>query len=103
MIAARDEMVERLGFERAAINAFYDLWSQHIHILPLSFYCMEPGGRGSGFENEIDRAYIGRSLIMCAGILKRATDGNEREFPDAVAVRRGARSTFRPGLRVNRP
>lgn len=44
-IDTRDQMLTKAGFVKSQFDVIYDLWSQHIHILPLSFYRMEPNGR----------------------------------------------------------
>lgn len=101
MISSRDEMLESMGKDRAAFNVMFDLLSQHTHILPLSFYRIEPQGRGTGLENEADRNYIGAGLTMCAEILKTATDKIVEAFPDVAPVRQGRQSKFSPGPAEN--
>lgn len=101
MISSRDEMLESMGKDRSAFNVMFDLLSQHTHILPLSFYRIEPEGRGTGMENEADRNYIGVGLAMCAEILKSATDKIVEAFPDVAPVRQGKQSKFSPGPKEN--
>lgn len=48
MIDTRDEILAKVDFEKGQYGALYDLWSQHVHILPISFYRMEANGRGTG-------------------------------------------------------
>lgn len=102
-IDTRDEMLAKVGFEKGQFDALYDLWSQHVHILPLSFYRMEPNGRGTGLENKADRTYMFQALSICTGILSQATDLVEHEFPDVGSVRKGVKSTFSPGPLKNKP
>lgn len=102
-IDTRDEMLAKVGFEKGQFDGLYDLWSQHVHILPLSFYRMEPNGRGTGLENDSDRGYMFQALGICARVLKGATDLMEKQFPDVGAVRRGVKSTFSPGPAENKP
>ncbi|AOF84685.1 hypothetical protein BSY239_2906 [Hydrogenophaga sp. RAC07] len=102
-IDTRDEMLAKVEFEKGQFDALYDLWSQHIHILPLSFYRIEPNGRGTGLENDTDRTYIAQALEICATVLTNATDMMEEQFPDVAPVRRGMKSTFSPGPAGNRP
>lgn len=102
-IDTRDQMLTKVGFEKGQFDAMYDLWSQHIHILPLSFYRMEPNGRGTGLENDTDRSYIAGALEMCSRALVSATDLMEGEFPDVASVRQGVKSTFSPGPAQNKP
>jgi hypothetical protein len=101
MIQSRDEALPKAGFERGHFNAIFDLLSQHTHILPLSFYRMEPDGRGSGIENRTDRSYIGLAFNICASVLTSAADRLQEVFPDVAHVRRGISSPFSPGPRLN--
>jgi hypothetical protein len=103
MVDSRDSMLAKVGFEKGEFNALYDLWSQHIHILPMSFYRMEPEGRGTGLENDTDRDYITQALELSASILSEATNRMVEQFPDAAKVRKGVESTFSPGPASNRP
>lgn len=103
MIDSRDEMLARVGFEKGQFDALYDLFSQHMHILPLSFYRMEANGRGTGVDNPTDRAYIAEALRIGASILVVATDKMVEEFPDVACVRKGVKSTFSPGPKENVP
>ena len=102
-IDTRDEMLAKVGFEKGQFDALYDLWSQHVHILPLSFYRMEPNGRGTGLENDTDRSYISQALEICSGVLSDATDLVVERFPDVESVRQGVKSTFSSGPTENKP
>jgi hypothetical protein len=103
MIDTRDEMLAKVGFAKGQFDALYDLWSQHVHILPISFYRIEPNGRGTGIENEPDRSYIAQALDIGASVLTDATDKLVGQFPDTAGVRKGTKSTFSPGPVENRP
>lgn len=103
MIDSRDELLAKVGLVKGHFDALYDLWSQHIHILPLSFYRIEPNGRGTGLENDSDRAYIAQALELCAAILVECTDRMVEQFPDTAVMRNGIKSTFSPGPTANRP
>lgn len=102
-IDTRDEMLAKAGFEKGQFDAIYDLWSQHIHILPMSFYRMEVNGRGTGLENDTDRSYIAAALEICSVLLTEATDSIVEQFPDIASVRQGENSTFSPGPAKNKP
>lgn len=102
-IETRDEGLAELGFSKGQFDGIFDLLSQHTHILPLSFYRLEPNGRGTGIENETDRGYISFTLGMCSGLLKAATDKVVAQFADIVDVRKGIDSKFSPGPVSNRP
>lgn len=103
MVDSRDAMLAKVGFEKDQFDAIYDLLSQHIHILPMSFYRIEPNGRGTGIENDTDRAYTAQALELCTSVLAAATDRMVEQFPDAVAARKGTNSTFTPGPTSNQP
>lgn len=103
MIDSRDEMLAKVGFSKGEFDALYDLWSQHVHILPMSFYRIEPNGRGTGVENSTDRSYIAQAMEIGAAVLTESTDRMVEQFPDVADVRRGVKSTFSPGPRENRP
>ncbi|AVG14844.1 hypothetical protein CFN79_02640 [Chromobacterium vaccinii] len=102
-IDTREEMLAKVGFEKGQFDALYDLWSQHIHILPLSFYRIEPNGRGTGIENSVDRAYMFQALEICSGVLTQATELVVQQFPDVASARKGVKSTFSPGPAENKP
>lgn len=102
MIDSRDEMLAKVGFEKGQFDAIYDLWSQHVHILPISFYRIEPNGRGTGLENDPDRSYIAQAMEMCAAVLAEATERMVEQFPDAADARQGLKSEFSPGPSENR-
>lgn len=101
MISARGELLERLGINKGGYDAIYDLWSHHIHILPISFYRLEPSGRGTGVENETDRTYMAEALQVGSAILVSATDLMVNQFPDTASTRRGIESAFSPGPTEN--
>jgi hypothetical protein len=96
-------MLAKVGFEKGQFDALYDLWSQHVHILPLSFYRIEPNGRGTGLENSVDRAYMFQALEVCSEVLTEATDLVVQQFPDVASVRKGMKSAFSPGPAENKP
>lgn len=103
MIESRDEMLIKVGFKKGMFDTLYDLWSQHIHILPLSFYRTEPNGRGTGLENDADRSYISHSLEIGTAVLIDSTNMLVDNFPDVAHVRQGVKSTFSPGPKKNLP
>lgn len=103
MIDGRDQIIDALGFSKNQFDALYDLWTQYVHIQPLSFYRMEPNGRGSGLENETDKTYTIQAFELCAAILSEATDRMIENFPDTADVRKGIKSKFQPGPVSNCP
>lgn len=102
-IETRDEGIAELGFSKGHFDGIFDLLSQHTHILPLSFYRLEPNGRGTGVENDTDRSYIAFTLGLCSEQLKSATDKIVTQFPDITDVRKGLDSKFSPGPKSNLP
>lgn len=103
MITDRFEMLDKLGWDRKIFRALYDLLSQHAHILPMSFYRIEPNGRGTGVENPTDRGYIMMMLETCAAALSDCTDKLVAAFPDTGPRRQGKKSRFTHGPIGNRP
>lgn len=103
MVPSRIEMLDKIGWDRKHFRAIFDLLSQHAHILPLSFYRLEPNGRGTGLENPTDRSYLHMTLLMCAEVLEKCTSEMVGAFPDTAASRRGKKSRFSPGPRGNLP
>lgn len=99
----RAQLVEMVRMEKGEFDVLWDLWSQHSHIHPISFYRMEANGRGSGLENDADRSYLTTAMLICAGILEAATDKVVEVFPDVAAVRQGLNSKFSPGPKSNQP
>lgn len=99
----RAQLVEMVGMKKAQFDVIWDLWSQHSHIHPMSFYRMEANGRGSGLDNDADRSYLTTALLICTEILKVATDKMVEAFPDVANVRQGLDSKFSPGPKGNRP
>lgn len=103
MIESHDQVLATVGFPKNQFDAMYDLWTQHLHILPMSFYRMESNGRGTGLENGTDGAYITQTLEICSAFLSDATDCMVEHFPDAADSRKGIESRFQPGPQLNCP
>lgn len=99
----REQLLGSIDMSKAHFDAWWNHFSQHAHILPLSFHRMEPNGRGSGIENETDRDYIKSALDLGGQLLKGATDRVVELFPDVAAHRRGVASVFSPGPAANAP
>lgn len=97
----RAQLVEMVGMNKVQFDVIWDLWSQHSHIHPMSFYRMEANGRGSGLENDTDRAYLTTAMLICGGILEAATESMVEAFPDVAGVRQGVDSKFSPGPKAN--
>jgi hypothetical protein len=103
LIPTRDEMLLRAGWEKKTFYGYWDLLSQYAHVLPISFFRMEPNGRGTGLENDTDKAYLSSMMGFCAESLAKATDMMVSAFPATAAARQGLKSKFDPGPRSNRP
>jgi hypothetical protein len=101
MIDSRDERLEKLRIAPRTFNVLWDLLSQNTHILPLSFYRLEPNGRGTGLENITDRSYLTRFLTIAAETIEETTNLMVGAFPDTADVRKGVKSGFSPGPRSN--
>lgn len=103
MIPNRDEMLEKVEWDKKTFYFFWDLLSQYAHVLPVSFYRIEPNGRGTGIENDCDKCYIALAMQMSTDAMVDATDMLAALFPGTADVRKGAKSKFSPGPRANRP
>lgn len=103
MIYPRDELVLKYELDKKVFDNMFDILSNYIHILPISFYSHEPNKRGSGLFNDADLGY----LCMCLGIvitlIGRCNDRLVSHFPDAQVCRKGKKSTFSPGPKSNLP
>ncbi|WP_338923829.1 hypothetical protein V0M98_37100 (plasmid) [Pseudomonas silesiensis] len=102
MIPNRDEMLEKVGWDKKSFYSTWDLLSQYAHVLPVSFYRIEPNGRGTGIENDCDKCYIAVAMQMSAVSIVIATDLLVEAFPGTAEVRKGTKSKFSPGPRANR-
>lgn len=103
MIDSRDQILDALGYPKNHFDALYDLWTQHLHVLPMSFYRMEPNGRGTCLENSTDSAYLIQAFEVCAALLSDATDCMVEHFPEAADSRKGIESKFQPRPVTNCP
>lgn len=102
-IPTRNELLDELEIEKAWFHMVWNLLSQYTHVLPMSFYRIEPNGRGSGLDNDTDRSYIRLALEVGSEYLKAAVDLMVEAFPDAAGVRKGIDSKFSPGPARNVP
>jgi hypothetical protein len=73
-ILKQDEILQRMGAEPAHWRGLYRFFSSHAHSFPLAYYRMAEHGRGHGFENYVDKGYMGGALEHCAIILSTCTD-----------------------------
>jgi hypothetical protein len=102
-ISTRDDQIAELGWNKREFYSLWHLLSQYTHILPLSFYRLEPNGRGTGIANDFDRAYIYLMLDLCTKVLNACVDRIVESFPDTASARTGIDSKFSPGPSRNRP
>ena len=103
MIPTRDIMLESICIDVGFFNGLFDLLSNYTHVLPMSFYRMEPNGRGTGMSNDADLGYTTLSLIISSELLGAATDRMVELFPFTKKYRQGLNSRFSPGPKENRP
>lgn len=99
----RDELVKSAGWDTKQFNAYFDLLSQNTHILTMSFYRMEPEGRGTGIENDSDRSYMATAMLVCSAAIQGQIDRLIELFPDIKSARSGINSKFSPGPKANLP
>lgn len=103
MAYTRDALLDELGWERKPFYMLWNLLSQYTHVLPVSFYRMEPNGRGTGLNNDFDRSYIRMALVVCETRLRDCVDLIVGAFPEAAEARKGLDSKFSPGPMRNVP
>lgn len=82
LFLSQDEILERLGEDRALIRRIYEMLSAHTHSLPLSFYSGREDDRGRGVENLPEKRYMAQSLEFLTRILARATTAYLSVFPE---------------------
>jgi hypothetical protein len=102
-IGSRDELLASVDWDPKQFNAYFDLLSQHTHILTMSFYRMESEGRGTGIENETDRGYMTVAMKLCTAVIQSEMERLCELFPDVQPLRAGINSKFSPGPRSNLP
>lgn len=102
-ITNRDELIKSVGWDAKQFNAYFDLLSQHTHILTMSFYRMEPNGRGTGIENETDRGYMTVAMVFCTSVIQDEIERLVELYPDVAPARQGINSKFSPGPVANLP
>ena len=98
----RDQLIELVGMDKKTFDTWWDLFSQHSHIHPVSFYRNEPNGRGSGLECDPDRRHLAIAMLISAVVLEATTEKMIELFPDVAWVRKGVHSKFSPGPKANR-
>lgn len=98
----RAQLVELVGMDKTGFDILWDLWSQHSHIHPMSFYRMAPNGRGTGLECDPDRLYLAVAMLVCGSVLEAATEKIVEVFPDVADECKGIGSKFSPGPKRNR-
>ncbi|AZP52471.1 hypothetical protein EJP80_18920 [Rahnella aquatilis] len=103
MIDTRDELLAKFDVDKKNFDMIFDILSNYIHILPISFYNFEPNGRGSGLFNQSDLEYLYLCMQLCTELLKRCTDRVVEFFPDVQEYRNGSKSIINPGPRENLP
>lgn len=91
-IQPRDILLSEMGISPKEFKMLFDLLSHYTHILPMSFYRMEPNGRGTGCLNETDFHYMCLFLNLCTEVLTRCTDIIVDLFPDVKSKRKGLKS-----------
>tara|TARA_R100000365_G_C2735484_1_gene64918 strand:+ start:225 stop:1124 length:900 start_codon:yes stop_codon:yes gene_type:complete len=102
-IASKKELVSSAGISQEEYEFYWNYLSQYTHVLSFTFYRLEPGGRGSGLENEFDIGALCLVLQFCTPILTKAVDRLVEIFPDTKEVRKGVDSKFSPGPARNLP
>jgi hypothetical protein len=102
-IYSRDELIIKYNLDKVFFDKYFDLLSHYTHILPFSFYGLEPNGRGTGLLNDDDLAYLCLGLCVVSDLMDRCNDRVVDFFPDVQIFRKGKKSIFSPGPRENLP
>ncbi len=79
----QDEILDRMGTDRATFRGYYRYLCSHTHTGPISFYRMAEHDRGRGIENPRDKGSMGTAMGFASDFLKRATEDMIRLFPNA--------------------
>lgn len=102
-IETREDILNKIGWEKKSFDSIWHFLSQHTHVFTLSFYRMEVNGRGTGLKNDADKSMIYSTLPVSEAILRDATDILCNEFPEVSERRKGLDSRFSPGPKRNLP
>lgn len=82
MYLSQDEVLGRMGADRAHFRVLYRLVSAHVHSLPLGFYRMGERQQGRGTESDLEKRYTELALEIADWPLRRATAEMSQIFPD---------------------
>ena len=89
MITPQRQLIDDLNIKHAEFDFFWNYLSQYTHVLSFTFHRIEPNGRGTGLENQLDRDALCMVLAFCTGLLVSAVDRLVELFPDAAEARKG--------------
>ena len=103
MLESKEEIIQRIGWDRERFYLLWKLTSQYAHVYSLPVYRSGPNGYQTGMENDFDRGFLALGLETCALMLEDITDILCKHFPDAEMVRNGAFSKFSSGPYRNLP
>lgn len=79
----QDEVLERMGIDKAQFRTQYRLFSQYTHNTPIAFLTLFEDDRGKGVETALEKRSIIPVLMLAWSLLESATDGHLTIFPDA--------------------
>ena len=103
MVTPQKDLIAALDIDQDEFDFFWNYLSQYTHVLSFTFYRVEPNGRGTGLENDFDRAALCMVLEFCNSLMVGAVNRLVELFPDAAEVRLGLDSKFFPGPTKNLP
>jgi len=87
---SQDELLQRQGEDAKTLRGIWELLSSHVHSYPFSFYrVLQHQDRGTGRENDVDKAYCGLAAQLTASMLGRATEDMKALFPKVIVRRCG--------------
>lgn len=84
----QDDVLDRMGVNRAEFRSIYRFYSQHTHTGPVAFIriLMEGHDRGSGVETAHEKRYMITAILFATSVLESAIAGHLSLFPDAETL-----------------
>ena len=80
-----EELAARSGSSVGEFRQIYRLLSTQVHALPVSFFRMDEGNRGTGMHSEVEEGYIQTCLELATHMLGSSRTEMEAKFQGHVA------------------
>jgi len=91
---SKDDIVEKTGSNKNDFKLMYKMFSSSMHSLPMGFYRMIEGSRGTGVKTETEIAYNGLALETAQQFIQQATFDMLEFFPDIKLKLTEAEKTY---------